>query len=357
MTQEQSMLEVIQNIPNQILKRLQASDEFSQKLTGVTQDKVLIVASGTSYNAAFTVKDFTEKKLGLPVTIDYPNHFYHHFNESLYDERTLYVFVSQGGTTKTVLETIEKVNNLGGVTVSLTESLATPIAQAAKISFEIGSEKEPFIFRTAGYSLTAVTLYLTLLAVALEKGNITKTEWADFYNELVGLKKDLPEVMTLAEEWYQKHQDILLSRKALFFAGGGSLWPIAQEADIKFMEMIPIFTNSFEIEEIIHGPQNCFNDSMGFFFLAENKMDEEKAVSIDAFIKKEVGAFSQILTTTKTDSEMLYIASKSSNFHSLVFMTFFQVVGFKLATDSGRNLTQKMYPQIDHYINKTVEVK
>lgn len=47
------------------------------------------------------------------------------------------------------------------------------------------------------------------------------------------------------------------------------MWAVAQKAVIKLMEMIPLITNSLEIEELINGLQNCFHSKIGFFLLAD----------------------------------------------------------------------------------------
>ncbi len=120
------------------------------------------------------------------------------------------------------------------------------------------------------------------------------------------------------------------------------------------MEMVPIITNSFEIEELIHGPQNCFTEDMGFFLLAEEQEDYEKAVKINSFLHKEVHAYSQIISRNRTDDSVVTLETAAETFYPLIYMTFFQVISYLLATDKGRDLSEKIYPQIEKYINKTV---
>lgn len=351
------MMNTIRNIPNLIGKKLEQVDQLKTDIGEIKPKKVVVIASGTSYNAAFTVKVFSERKLSIPVEVIYPNFFNNHFGEQKIDKDTLYIFISQGGATKSVLESINRVNELRGTTLSITENLNVPIADAADFCLEIGSEHEPFIFRTSGYTLTALTLYILLIELALKKQVISEKEKNKYYDNLKCLPKDIDTTIEIAKEFYNKNKAQLVNCKEFFFAGGGSLWAVAQEADIKFMEMLPVVSNSFEIEEIIHGPQNSFTKSIGFFLLANNKNDYDKALKIDSFVRNEVSSFSKVISSKQEKENTLLLPDNAKDFIPLTFITFFQVISYLLATEKGRDLTQKIYPQIDNYINKTMRVK
>lgn len=351
---ETSMLDTIKSIPEKIQERLTNVNTFSGKLKGIKTEKVTIIASGTSYNAAFTAKSFIEEKLGIGVELSYPNFFYHHFIKESLSSDEVYLFISQGGTTKSVLESIDLINKLGGTTISITENLDNPISEAAKINYDMGSGKEPYIFRTAGYTLTTVTLYLIFMEISNQNKKLSNDTIKKYHLELAEVAKDIEDTISFSQKWYRQNKKLLFNCEAFFFAGGGALWPIAQESDIKFMEMVPIITNSFEIEELIHGPQNCFTEDMGFFLLAENQEDYDKAVKINSFIQSEVNAYSQLISRNHTNDSVVNLVSTAETFYPLVYMTFFQVISYLLATDKGRDLSKKIYPQIEKYINKTV---
>jgi len=357
MTINTDMMNTIANIPKLIVKKLAQVDQLRKDIEGIVFKKITVIASGTSYNAAFAVKVFSEEKLNTPMEVVYPNYFNNHFDTQTIDKDTLYIFISQGGTTKSVLESINSVNELDGTTLSITEHLDVPIAYAADFCFEIGSENEPFIFRTSGYTLATLTLYILLIELALKKEVISKKVKDKYYASLNCLPKDITTTIEIAKDFYTKNKNQLINRKAFFFAGGGVLWAVAQEADIKFMEMLPIVSNSFEIEETIHGPQNSFNKDTGLFLLANDKNDYDKAKKIDSFVRNEISSFSKVISSRRHGENTILLPNNAKEFTSLTFVTFFQVTAYLLATEKGRNLTQKIYPQIDNYINKATKVK
>ena len=115
--------------------------------------------------------------------------------------------------------------------------------------------------------------------------------------------------------------------------------------------MLPILTNSFELEELIHGPQNAFDTTMGYFIVSRDNEDVEKAKRITNFINEEISAC--YLIGDNSDASF-NVDPKSKYFSSLEYITFFQVLAYLLATDKGRDLTQGIYPQVVNYINKSI---
>lgn len=348
-----TMLDTIMSIPTLMREKLESKESVKKIAQSITKSKVKVVASGSSYNAAFIVKNFADEFLNIPVDIIYPNYFINHFTKSQYEEDTLYLFISQGGGTTSVIDAIQMIHEVGGTTLSVTEKLDSPIGKLSQFNIEIGSKNEPFIYRTSGVTLTTLTLYVFLIYLAENLETITTHKSLEYLTELENYSAKVDDIVKLAINEYENYKFALNNSKAIFFAGGGALWAVAQEADIKFMEMVPIISNSFEIEEIIHGPQNCFTNKISFFFLSNNKVDFEKALKIDSFIRNEIGSFSKVLAPYDYENVMK-IGTENSVFDSLLYLSFFQVLSYQLSQDKNRDLNKKIYPKIEKYINKTV---
>ncbi|MFB1050039.1 SIS domain-containing protein [Paraliobacillus sp. JSM ZJ581] len=351
-----SMMDTIERIPVQLKKIISNKDMLESKLqdnlkADTTYKKIVIIASGTSYNAAFTTKLFAENVIGFPIEIVYPNIFVHYYNHDLLRNDSLYIFISQGGKTKLVYDALKLVKSKGLTAISLTETLDTPIASEANIPIEIGSENEEYIYRTLGYSATCATLYWLFICLARLNKNISDYDVEKYADDFLATANNLSAITQHTLAWYDKHKYQLMRKANFLFAGTNDLWPVAQEADIKFMEMLPVFTNSFELEELIHGPQNAFDSTIGYFILSRAGEDDEKASKIATFISEEIAPCYVIGDTSKADFR---IQSVSKSFHALEYITFFQVLAYQLATDKGRDLTKGIYPQVTDYINKTL---
>lgn len=347
------IIEIPEKLENIIDNRKIIEAAIINATEGESVQKVVVVGSGSSYNTAFTTKSFAESVCHIEVELMYPSIFVEHYNLDLCDKDALYIFISQGGHTKLVYEAIHNANELGLKTVSITESLDTPIANEARTALEMGSVHETYIFRTLGFSTTCTVLYLVYITLGVHNRHIDHTLYEILIKDMTVMIHELPHIREASNQYYAKHRAYFAKTDAYIFAGPGVLWPIAQEADIKFMEMLPSLTNSFELEELIHGPQNMFTSNQGFFLLAHHENDVEKCRKIKNFIENEVKAHCMIISNT--DDDDFKINTHSTYFFPLSYITFFQVLAYHIATDRGRDLSKTMYAGLTHYINKTLQ--
>lgn len=352
------MLETIERIPVQLNDILNNKDQIIKSTQDYLQGKqkikkIVFVASGTSYNAAFTTKKFAEDFVNIPIELVYPNIFVNYLNESLLNEETLYIFISQGGKTKLVYEALEIVQSKRLLNISITESLDTPIASLADLAIEMGSEDEDYVFRTLGYSTTCATLYWIYISITKLYNRISDIQEQALIQDFSTMIENLPKIKQDTLKWYEQNKFTLMQKDHFVFTGTNDLWPVAQEADIKFMEMLPALTNSFELEELIHGPQNAFDQTTGYFILSRKDEDSDKVKNIVDFINEEVTKCFVIGEEVAQDTD-LQIVSPSKYFSSLEYITVFQVLSYKLSTDKGRDLTKGIYPQVATYVEKSL---
>lgn len=353
-----SMMDTIEQIPIKLSKILNNKNHIYEKIHTYLQahppvKKITFIASGTSYNAAFTTKKFAEDFIQIPVELIYPNIFVNYYNQRLLSKDTLYIFISQGGKTKLVYEALEIVKAKGFPNVSITENLETPIAMRADLAIEMGSDNEAYIFRTLGYSATSATLYWLFISLAKLSGNLTEEKEQLFVDDYLKMIKNLPRIQTDTLDWYKQHKFTLMQKNKFIFSGTNDLWPVAQEADIKFMEMLPTLTNSFELEELIHGPQNAFDSTTGYFILSRKGEDADKAKKIATFINQEITPCFMVGEETIANSD-LQLHTPSKYFSCLEYITVFQILSYQLSTDKGRDLKKGVYPQVINYIEKSL---
>lgn len=318
--------------------------------------EIIVVASGSSYNAAFTAKMFLENVCGLRVTLVYPNIFVH-YGAALRKE-ALYLFISQGGKTKLVYEGVLLAKEAGCTTYAMTADRECVIAEAADHFVDMGCGEEEYLYRTIGFSATAASVMMFGACLAMEQGMIDGEKLAEIKEDLRRAAGNLEYVKQAALAWYEDNKFSLLRRDMMLISATGDLWPVAQESDIKAMEMVPMMTKSYELEEFIHGPQNAFHDGMLFILYSKQGEDEEKVKKIAAFLKREIGFCAVIgAAADKEDKKDLALSVKSRYFIPLEYITFMQAVAYKMAEARGRDLKRGVNSVIGQYIQKTVERK
>lgn len=323
--------------------------EYMREIKEVKE--IVFVASGTSYNSAFTAKNFIENQCGFKVSLCYPNIFLNYTDKLNSD--ALYVMISQTGTTKLVFECLKKVKALGYKNCAITGYPDSPISKEADASIDMGCGHEEYMYRTIGYSSTVATIYMMSISLAEIYGHITSEDKEKYLEDFRKLFSSLKDIKDISLKWYKDNKFSLMKRDRMILTGTNDLWPVAQEGDIKFMEMVPMMTNSFELEEFIHGPQNCFNDNIIFFVSFRKTEDFEKARSIADFLKKEIG-FCAMVGDSALDGRDLSFNPQSQYFSSLEYVTVMQVLAYSLAEDHGRDLKRGVNSQITKYITKTI---
>lgn len=349
------LIECIRRIPsliNQIINNNQHSyRKLNDYLEGKDIDELIFIASGTSMTASAVTKYFAYNKLNIKTAFIYPNLFLNSYE--YINPKGLYVFISQGGSTKQVYEALCKVKQLSLPNISITENIDSPIALQADCSIEMGSVHEEFMYRTIGYSCTSTTCYLLELNFAFIKNKISSIQFNEFVSDLQQVTLNLEVIRNTTLDWYEKNRFSLLKRSKCLLAGTGYLYECSNEADIKIMEMVPMFARSFELEEFIHGPQNAFSDDIIFFILCDKENELEKIKSIKEFIRNEIG-FCSVIGDSCFDDRDLCFKYMSKNFRSLEIITSFQVIAYCMARDRGRDLSRGVNVSVNKYIKKTL---
>ena len=336
------LIDTIKEIPERVEQLVGNFDCLAQEIVQYIRqfsfypDEIVFVASGSSYNAAFAVKHFAEKSLGIRITLSYPNDF-------------LY----QSGRTAAVEKCIRFVLSKGLMNLSMTADDTSLIAKLADFHFNIGCEEEQYLFRTKGYTCTVVSCILLCMAVAKAAGLRAEKELCQYLADLKALPQSLSGIICAAEDWSAKNTAVIDKKKCLIVSGEGDLWPIAQEAAIKFMEMLPIMSDSYEIEELIHGPQNAFHSEILFIFLYNKDCDSLRALKIHEFIKNEIG--DSILISNEKGADMdLSLQLESRYFYFLELAAACQVLAYYFSDFKGRDLSKRIHSQIDNYIQKQI---
>ncbi|MFV0255425.1 MAG: hypothetical protein ACK5G7_04790, partial [Erysipelotrichaceae bacterium] len=145
----------------------------------------------------------------------------------------------------------------------------------------------------------------------------------------------------------------ILSKEIIVIAGANDFSSLANELDIKIMEMVPMMTRSFELEEFIHGPQNAFSHKMFFVIFVKKDEDCEKAKQISKFLKNEIGGCS-LIGDLKVDNADCYLEFKSKDFKFLELLTFVQIFAYEISNSKGRDLRRSLNSNINNYIQKSV---
>lgn len=362
-----TVLDCIQRIPERLAEILRNYETHKEICKSYFKERrierirrFVFIANGSSYNSARAARLFLVNHCRIEAECKLSNMFvgYEAKTELAAEHeagsgQTVYVVISQGGETKLVYEALELILKAGSPCIAITWDGQTSIARRAEFHLDMGCKREEFLYRTIGFSASVATCCLLGLAAAAYNGTVTMEEEAGYLADLKAVIRNLPEVERLTACWYEAHRFSLLRRNKLMAAGAGNLYPIAEEADIKLMEMVPMMTRSFELEEFIHGPQNAFDPDTIYFLLHHKGEDDEKAKAIARFLKEQIG-FCVLVGEEPLEERDLRLIPAGRYFFGLEYVTVFQVIAYRMAVDRGRDLHRGVNGGISKYVTKTL---
>ena len=227
--------------------------------------RVVIVASGSSYNAGLLGKYFFEEIAQIEASVEFASEF---SNSRFlnYDKDVLYVFISQSGKSSDTLACFNKIKQYSPKTLCITNNDDSPMYNEADYRFNIQAGKENAIAATKTFSATVLMLWLIACKAAQNKHLDISDEMENIYQ----LGKNIESALNNIDN-IQVAAKLISKQKEFSIAGLGRYFPLAREAALKIKETSYINTSSYPLGEFIHGHFALLNKSKVFLtFITED---------------------------------------------------------------------------------------
>ena len=214
-------------------------DELTAKLLGIKPEMAVLVARGSSDNAALFGRYLIEVNLQIPVSLAAPSVLTRYGAKIIYP-RSLAIGISQSGAAPDVAEVLARLRSEGHTTLAITNTPGSRITEAAEYSLILGVGDEKAIAATKTYTSSLAALYSLVRALG---GN-------------------LPALETPTEDWlefsYRAAEEgvgHLLRNHILFALGRGYGFCTVQESALKLMECALLPCKSYSSADFQHGPR------------------------------------------------------------------------------------------------------
>jgi glucosamine--fructose-6-phosphate aminotransferase (isomerizing) len=254
------MLEEIREQPAALARtlagELRGVERFKKTVEAARPRLVVLVARGTSDNAALFGRYLIEITTGIPVSLAAPS------VETLYgaclDYRgALVVALSQSGESTDINLFLEKARRQGARTLGITNERSSALARTADHVFLVRAGKEKSVADTKTYTGQMMALYL--LAYALG-GRIRKAELERLPDLVEGALGLSPMVAELAGRYrYMRYAAVV---------GRGLVYANAYEFGLKLMETCYVVAERFSSADFLHGPIALVEPSFPVFAFA-----------------------------------------------------------------------------------------
>lgn len=237
-----------------ILKNYIAADGYIILNAPTKIDKIVLVASGSSYHCARLSAEIFGVIANIEARAIYSSEFL--LKKIVpHDKDVLYIFISQSGETTDTLSALNKAKQIGMKTMCITNKENSTAWQTAdyRINCQAGEEKS--IASTKALTAQMLCLYL----LALKYAQMRKIDVAERMNQLNNLPKIIEDTLALTDK-IKPFARFLSKYKNIIIAADGISYALAKEASLKIKETSYINVMSHILGEFMHGHLAVLNN-------------------------------------------------------------------------------------------------
>lgn len=247
----------VKETPERMKKMILAADALFSEVRNIEVNRIVITGSGTSYHSGVQIRDYLSKFSGIPVDVYYP----FMVNERvLKDKKTLFIGISQGGSSYSTYRAMKLAKEQGCLTASMAGTQEAFIDEVADFILTVDCGEENAGAKTKGYHCTKLNLMLLALQLGLARGNIND---AEYKNEIEKFEKGIANfyrICSLSEKWIDDNQEKFVHAEDIRIIGTGEIYGDTLEGALKLLETLRIPVTGYEFEEFIHGVYNAINE-------------------------------------------------------------------------------------------------
>lgn len=238
------MLDEIGEQPAVLEKTINEEQETATRIGDLIRsrdiDVIVLVARGSSDNAALFGRYLLEVTTGIPVSLSAPSIFTL-YNAKLRLSRALVIGVSQSGEGDDINFVLERAKSSGAFTVAVTNEADSTMANLADETLRIHAGRERSVAATKTY--TGQMLLFYMLAAAIGDARIDHRRIPEYTAEALKLA---PKVKTVAERYAFMENCVVVGR--------GYNYGNAYELALKLMETCYVVAERFSSADFFHGP-------------------------------------------------------------------------------------------------------
>ena len=310
-------------------------DKISDLINQKKIKYIVTVARGTSDCAALYSSYIFAKYLGLPSYSMPPSIIT--LEKSKFDfSEALVLIISQSGKSSDLIECEKRCQEMGAVTMLISNNENSPIINSANYFFYMYAGKEESVAATKTFVQTL--LILNKLVFICE-----------------GRKKINDNIKTLSDSLLEDENNqwngglVDNSVNSGFILGRGVGFALANEISLKFKELCQEMIEPFSSAEVMHGPKSLIQDTFKLFTLSMNDTSGQTVKKDSNEFSKYTKLFYNITSKISTSENFYFPKNKILEFDSIVLMTKFYPWIVKYAQKKGLD------PDKPRYLTKVTE--
>ncbi len=296
--------------------------------------KIIIVASGSSYHCARFAADLFGNIAGMEAAAIYSSEF---LLKSAVpkDNDFLYVFITQSGETSDTNSALKKAKEFGMRTLCITNKKGSTIWEASDFKIDCCAGEEKSIAATKSLTTQMLCCTLLVLKYAAHKG----IDISGYINDL----KTLPSFIRASYDLHPETKEMakfLAKYKNIVITADGISYALAKEASLKIKETSYINVYSSILGEFMHGHVAILNNKPAMIHISVNELSYTAIKNLNK-IEENYNPPLCILgcSNDKINTKFnIDIKCESEIVKSFCIIVIAQLLALEIATALGRNV-------------------
>ena len=237
---------------------------------------LMILAAGTSHNAAMIGKYWLETLADLPVVTEIASEF--RYRNPSVRHLDMAMGISQSGESLDTLMALRYAGEKGLKTLGLVNVPESTIARETDLQLFTRAGPEIGVASTKAFTAQLTVLLAMAAALGRDRGVITKEQCDAIKDHLT----TLPRLVGQAMSGFDKIKPFIaaLSRaRSCLFLGRGTLFPLALEGALKLKELSYIHAEGYASGEMKHGPIALIEEGLPVVALLADDNHLQKSMS------------------------------------------------------------------------------
>ncbi len=331
---------------NLVKNRKQITEAFVKAFKDAAFSQIIVIGSGSSYNAAYVAKQVFADYLGIRFLPVPPSRALEML--PLYTpEDTVVFFVSQSGESTNTIGLLDSIHKKGYRTVGLTQLNTSSVAKKCDVFVHIDCGEETVGPKTKGYSATVLCLYLLCLELSKARGYMDETSYEAAYSLLDSAFSLADENIMASANWAKKHTESFTKAPHMMIVSEGANYPAMLEGALKILECLYIPVTAYEFEEYLHGVQCSIDENSYIIFVFPDVPNRERMLRLYEFhaAHKGKGFAVAVNKTTGIEGELL-IKTAGADMASVFSVVLpMQLVSVIVSEAKGINCDTSKFPE------------
>ncbi len=334
---KKDMIDYIRETPSEIQQILQNDKQIFAEYVCLLSDsieKIYLVGSGSSLNAAIGAVDLMEQVLQIEVE---PVKAMAFTDRTFINSNSIVIGISQGGISESTIEALDRAKEAAIKTLAVSGNDNAGIINHADVFLPLHISEEHVGPKTKGVYATIAELDLLALRWAETLERITADQAQGYRNQL---EDELSQMCSRIEEialWYQKNKAVFQDINQIVLVGDDHVAGTVAEGSLKMLECLECLVHGYELEEFMHGIYHAMDNKTLIIGIGFPDRHYARLVRLLQYLRKEYDAKAVLISNKEEDDITTFVYPFMDNvlFSTFSWLIFLQVIARYVSLDRG----------------------